>query len=252
MMFETEIWAPVIGYDGDYEVSNFGNVKSNKNRKSKLLSQNTDEDGYKIVALMKNGVREDYKVHRLVAIHFVVNPCPNELTHVDHINDDPGCNYYWNLQWCTILFNNRKKFKNREKKELFIHLTGVFPSEVDELLKPYNFTTGVLYTHQILEIYNSDISIIYKYNISEQMYYDIKNGVIYKPITKHITHEIIEPKGKFSRKLSDQDVVDIYIALKVNGVPVRELMEKYNVGSSCIYGIKNGVYYSDITSKLNI
>jgi hypothetical protein len=75
-----EIWKDILGYEGLYQVSNLGNVRSlnyRRSGKTKLLKQATD-NGYKRVKLSKNGKKKKYWVHRLVAIAFISNPNTKE------------------------------------------------------------------------------------------------------------------------------------------------------------------------------
>ncbi|MGO5294802.1 NUMOD4 domain-containing protein, partial [Collinsella sp. LCP21S3_A3] len=72
-----ESWKPITNFEGKYEVSNLGNVRSLKYRNSsaiKLLVLTTNADGRKYVDLYQNGNRTRKQVHTLVAIEFVPNP----------------------------------------------------------------------------------------------------------------------------------------------------------------------------------
>lgn len=114
-----EKWKDVVGYEGMYQVSNFGNIKSlnrislnNRSLKGRLLSQRTDKDGYKIVTLFKNGVRVDMKVHRCVASAFISNPC--NYPEVNHKDESKANNNVSNLEWCTSKYN--ANYGTRSKK----------------------------------------------------------------------------------------------------------------------------------------
>jgi len=102
-----EIWKPIPGYVGLYEVSNFGNVKSfcagkwhNKTMIRKLVP---DKDGYMTVLLKKQGSYRNFKVHRLVAQAFIPNP--NNYPMVNHIDEIKSNNLVSNLEWCTAKYN---------------------------------------------------------------------------------------------------------------------------------------------------
>lgn len=72
MRFSNEIWKDVVGYEGLYQVSNLGNVKSLRN--NKLLKQTTDRYGYKRSTLSYLNKQKCFQVHRLVAMTFIPNP----------------------------------------------------------------------------------------------------------------------------------------------------------------------------------
>lgn len=101
-----EIWRPIAGYEGLYEVSNYGNVRSLTLRngsgtfaRKKLVVQGDNGHGYKYVSFHLDGKRKNHYVHRLVADAFVPNP--NNLPVVDHIDFDRANNRADNLQWTT-------------------------------------------------------------------------------------------------------------------------------------------------------
>ena len=79
-----EIWKDIEGYEGLYQVSNLGRVKSLKFNKIKILSQGISGSGYKIVSLSKENQRKIFLVHRLVAMVFIKNPnnYPVSYTHL--------------------------------------------------------------------------------------------------------------------------------------------------------------------------
>lgn len=107
---EQENWKSVIGYEGCYEVSDFGNVRScdriithvngySSNRKGKTLRPAVSRDGYLQVALSKNNRLMSYMVHRLVGLAFIPNP-ENKYTvnHKDGVKSNCRAD---NLEWAT-------------------------------------------------------------------------------------------------------------------------------------------------------
>lgn len=106
---ETEAWRPVVGYEGSYEVSNLGAVRSIErdvvrgdhlvHYTGKILSQGTHRQGYKLVSLQTAQGKRTHKVHRLVALAFL-GP-QKEGMEVCHNNSDPADNQVSNLRWDT-------------------------------------------------------------------------------------------------------------------------------------------------------
>ena len=94
-----EIWKDIIDYEGLYQVSNLGRVKSLHHNKEKILKNRLGANGYYSVALNKNGKIKYLGVHRLVAIAFV-DGYKEELV-VNHIDENPLNNIYTNLEWTS-------------------------------------------------------------------------------------------------------------------------------------------------------
>lgn len=94
---------PVVGFEGLYEVDEYGNVYSivhDAHRRARKLSAYKNEAGYLKVNLYNlNGVCKKKYVHRLVAEAFIPNP--NGLPNIDHIDCDVKNNNVSNLRWCT-------------------------------------------------------------------------------------------------------------------------------------------------------
>lgn len=110
-----EIWKPVKGYEGFYEVSNFGKIKSVAvfshtagkvvmRKIPMVLKPETTHDGYKRVLLSLFGKKKKYSVHRIVAAAFIPNP--NNYPVVNHKDEDTANNKADNLEWCTAKYNS--------------------------------------------------------------------------------------------------------------------------------------------------
>lgn len=111
-----EIWKPIKGYEGLYDISNMGRVKSlsrtiyNEGNyakqfksKEKILKSVDDGNGYMKVFLYNDGHRKHYKVHRLVAEAFILNP--KNKPEINHIDGNKMNNVYSNLEWCDRSYN---------------------------------------------------------------------------------------------------------------------------------------------------
>lgn len=111
MTQENEIWANILGYEGHYQISNIGRVKSLKYNRETILKP-SKTSGYYSVKLSLKRKFKNFNIHRLVAQAFVANP--NSLPQVDHISGDILDNSYTNLRWVTIQTNNQNKKAHRE------------------------------------------------------------------------------------------------------------------------------------------
>lgn len=133
-----EIWLPVIGYEGSYEISNFGNVKSvdrwinypssirhkyGKEIKIKAFSQFAKgihlvqcivSSGYSAVSLKINSINKTASIHQMVATVFIENK--NNLPQVNHIDGNKLNNHVNNLEWCTASHNMIHAFRMGLKK----------------------------------------------------------------------------------------------------------------------------------------
>ena len=106
---QTEQWKPVEGFE-DYAVSNFGRVKSLKYGKEKIMKPKKDRGGYLYIGLRKDGKHKFFKVHRLVAEAFIPNP--NNLSQVNHKDENKTNNVVSNIEWCSSKYNNNYGTRN--------------------------------------------------------------------------------------------------------------------------------------------
>jgi len=110
-MNDTEIWKDITNYEGYYQASNFGRIKSvkryicrgfmNKLRTvpEKIRQASVDNDGYLTIRLHINGIRKNYFVHRLIAETFLENI--EKKPQVNHIDGDKKNCHLSNLEWVT-------------------------------------------------------------------------------------------------------------------------------------------------------
>lgn len=115
-----EIYIPIVNYEGLYEVSNYGNIKSTSktvfigNKKNgdpkfkitndRILKIFKSCNSYINIHLYKDGNKKTFLVHRLMAISFIPNPKNKEF--VNHIDGNKLNNNLLNLEWCTRKENN--------------------------------------------------------------------------------------------------------------------------------------------------
>lgn len=109
-----EIWRDIKDYEGLYQISNLGRVRSldrfikqalqYRLLKGRVKPCNKNPNGYLKINLCKNGNSKTFLVHRLVAQAFLPNP--NNLPEVNHKDENKENNYVDNLEWCTSRYNN--------------------------------------------------------------------------------------------------------------------------------------------------
>lgn len=123
-----EVWKDVKDYEGLYQVSNLGNVKSleryahtsntryNKHRllRERILKPGKNKDGYSVVVLRKDCKGKSYYIHRLVAEAFLPNP--HNLPEINHKDENKENNHVDNLEWCTHIYNGNYGTINIRKR----------------------------------------------------------------------------------------------------------------------------------------
>lgn len=109
---EKEIWKDIEGYEGLYQVSNLGRIKSlgmRSNHKKEMIMKQQIVRGYKKVTLTKESKPKIYSVHRIVAYEFIENI--DDKIEVNHIDGNKLNNCVYNLEWVTPSENIRHAFK---------------------------------------------------------------------------------------------------------------------------------------------
>lgn len=127
---DSEIWKDVIGYEGYYQVSSIGRVRSvtrmvknsrdnsTKIHNGKILKNKKCTNGYLSISLSKNGIVSYKLIHRLVAGAFLKNE--NNNPHVNHIDFNRRNNNIENLEWCTVSQNIQHSMQKRCNEWYFI------------------------------------------------------------------------------------------------------------------------------------
>lgn len=118
-----EVWKDIKDYDGFYQVSNLGNIRSigftSKNGKyiirknPHVLKNGKDKDGYILSVLCKKGISRTVRVHRVVAEAFIENP--DNLPQINHKNEIKSDNRVENLEYCTNIYNARYGTRNQRQ-----------------------------------------------------------------------------------------------------------------------------------------
>lgn len=112
-----EIWKPIEGYEGLYEISNYGKLKSfyakngrNMTTEGRLLKGKIDKDGYVEYTISKNKNYSCRRAHRLVAQAFIYNDDPLNKIQVNHKDGEKSNNHVSNLEWCDVPYNAQHKY----------------------------------------------------------------------------------------------------------------------------------------------
>lgn len=136
-----EVWKDIQGYEGIYQISNFGRVKSLKFGKEKILKTPTNTHNYPSIYLKENGKKKALRVHRLVAQNFLVND--NNYPDVNHIDGNKTNNKIENLEWCNRSQNEFHAYKiglknNNHKKGEKSHRTNLTNNDAKLIYKLRN------------------------------------------------------------------------------------------------------------------
>ena len=168
--FDNEQWRDIAGYEGMYQVSDLGRVRSLKFGKTRVLRPGKNNNGYLRVNLKKDGSRKNFLVHRLVAQAFIPNDDESK-NQVNHINECKQNNRASNLEWCDCRYNNtynglhhrrmanyhRSNYKRNAIKDLYNPDLSI--AENIELFK----TNGIECSRDTVWKLRKDIGIARKY-----------------------------------------------------------------------------------------
>ena len=166
-----EQWRDVVGYEGLYQVSNFGRVKSFHKGKVIIRKPVTLSDGYQQVSLDKNGKRKCMGIHVLVAKMFIPNPENKPM--VDHYDRNPANNTVRNLSWVTNSENQRRAVELGSKKcGCDNPRSNLSPEQVREIRRLY-----VRRSHEF-----GSVALAKMFGVSVSTIKRIVNGTSYKNV----------------------------------------------------------------------
>lgn len=144
-----EIWKDIKNYEGLYQISNKGKVKSLERKvkgkngsyntvKEKILKPGKNKIGYMIVVLSKDRKKKNYYLHRLVAEAFLNNPY--NLQEINHLDEDKTNNNVNNLEWSTHIHNiNFGTRTERTSKKIICIETGIEYQSIMEIQRKFGF-----------------------------------------------------------------------------------------------------------------
>ena len=170
-----ELWLPVPDFEGYYEVSNLGRIKSlsrivhvtNRVLKEKFNSMHLKRDGYHSVLLRKPGVKKTIQLHRIVAKAFIKNPdnkdavnhidgnklnnCVNNLEWVS--NRENSCHYYSNINSGTPVGVHYRKERNKYCAHIHVNKKKVWLGQYDTKEQAYEARVNYLKSENIINKY---------------------------------------------------------------------------------------------------
>lgn len=134
-----EQWKDIIGYEGLYQISNFGRVKSlpRKGTKGGILKLYKNKHNYLMCDLHKDGESNPIQVHRIVALHFIPNDdlFKTDINHKDENKENNNAN---NLEWCDKSFNINYGTRNKRVANKLAKQVNQFSKDGIFLIKTWD------------------------------------------------------------------------------------------------------------------
>lgn len=155
-----EVWKDIKGYEGLYQVSDMGRVRS----KNGVLHLNTNTYGYKHITLSKGDVQKTVVVHRLVSDAFIDNP--HNKPQINHIDGNKENNAVVNLEWVTQGENNRHAIRaslRKVKKILLVDAEGKAIREFNNRMEINEYLGRNVYQDLITRCCNGQRKTAYGY-----------------------------------------------------------------------------------------
>ena len=143
-----EIWHDIDGYEGLYQISNKGRVKSLKYGKERILRPGIDGYGYMFVCLCNDNVMKYFKLHRLVAQAFIPNI--DNLSEINHKDENKLNNCVENLEWMTHIDNCNYGTRNKRLSRKILQY-----SKSGEFIREWQ---GALEVERVLKIAQPNIT----------------------------------------------------------------------------------------------
>lgn len=162
-MDNKEIWKDIANYEGLYQISNLGRVKSlnyRKTKKSKVMKTKIDRNGYETISLCKKNKIKTFLVNQLVAKAFIPNP--NNYKETNHKDEDKLNNCVENLEWCTRSYNinygKRNEKCSMKLKQIKFKIKKVYQYDLQgNLIKVWDSVTNISNYYKISKSHISNV-----------------------------------------------------------------------------------------------
>lgn len=172
-MGEVEIWKDVVGWEGVYQISNHGRLKSFKKHQEGRILLNNNRDGWYLNVVLQQGGRcsrrWSVKLHTLVALHFV-GPRPSKKHHVNHKDMDKQNNRATNLEWVTARDN-------------VMHAISHKPEMVDGMIRRNVYRGVIQFTlsGEYVRCFRNALVASQETGVCQRNICQVANGTEYKP-----------------------------------------------------------------------
>lgn len=191
-----EQWKDIFGYDGIYQVSDLGRVRSKKYGYWRVLKPRNSGCGYLSVTLSKNGQLRYFLVHRLVAQAFIPNDDESK-TQINHRDECKQNNRLWNIEYCTAQYNltyndlhHRRKKRPQSKRD---EIRPLYDPEltINENIEIFK-SNGIECSERTIRKLRKDLNLKRQYNIRHKLKDLYDPNLTYSENIKHFKAKGIE------------------------------------------------------------
>ncbi len=237
---EKEIWENILNYEGFYQISNLGNVRSldrfitinNKLsfKKGKIMVVSENNKEYKQISLSKNNKLKTFKIHRLIALAFIPNP--NNYPYVNHIDGNKKNNNIINLEWCTAQMNIKHAYDMGLMNAPKGKNSGASKLKDEDILNIFILNKEGLGHRKIAKIYNiSRVAI--KIVLQRKSWRHIEIPEMY---LNHINTTCT---------IKNENIIEIFKLYK-NDIKISDISKKYKVNRVTIESILNRITWKNV------
>jgi hypothetical protein len=233
---QNEVWKDVVGYEGYYIISNYGNLINKCSKKLKPFITH----GYLYYHLSKKGKYSHARAHRLVAIAFIPNP--DNLPYINHKDCNKQNNFVENLEWCTAQHNSKHAFDNGRNRGIFIngHININRKLTLEQVVEIKKLLKEGLSQYKVAKLFNVSrgtiSAIVYGFTWREEgTSRPIKSKGFITPTEEQKSNAKFKKNGfKFNEKWNIDDIYKTrhnqlmkVVGIRKDGVALIEMIEPY-------------------------